>query len=1320
MAEETENSEEFSPAPKKRKSVGRILFRGLTYALVFFFLLIASAGIVLEYFFPAEEVRAIAERTLSKKLQLPLRIQKISFSLLSGMQVDGVTLGAQPLARVKKVVLDYDLSQLFAGKLVINQVLIDHPQLTAVKKNGVWNFQPLLDLLDKPSQDKPPPTFPLAQIDIKEVTLRQASARLEQDGKLSAHIDGFNLKARGKASLNAIDLKLKVFLTPDTKKPEKPNISFQSAEGVSFQSRVFTDLDFSARDLNRLFLSGTFALKNNRIHLGRSPLPSPDVAVEIDTEISPEVLTLKKLGVLLGKNNHIKVSGGVTDFAKNPAFNLMINEASLQLADLLVWGQQWQVSGKGLLQARAVKISGQLPGFVLKSLHIDGGTLSTKNLWINHPGQNARLEDMNAKLQLQEIILRDSQLEKAALNINMQLKKGVFQQAQIRGWDQSLNLIIKGIDEISWQFGTDMKSVHYDHPQAKEIFLPLHAEGSGHLKKNDLSKLRLSYRLGTKTLASGTVTGSMKNFGKGSLQLEQNFSINIAEAVKLLPEKFTTGLQKNINGTVQTQTSLTGKLNEKFSPVELKGQANFQLQKLTFNLKQPALNVNNLNTQISFPLEFHADKGLRISQLDFHTDLQNAKALNTWQVKALQLDTEIKTPAFHNLQPEFGTLPIQIESRIALENLDHPMLSLVGFKTDVTLKTDLLPDDARNTHASGNLSFKNLSAMEILKTGAGSSRFSLDVHDKSLTRVRLAQKTTIYKPSFHQDEVTVALESVSLETVSRQNLKEGEVNIDTLVLQSPNLFTAQVKAALKKWGKPFAIEGKIEKLQLASLWGHLPESLQKSLQKKSGLENPAGTLDVSLKAKGSLPDNINVIQPFELLASDHAEVSAKIQLHNGSLNFPEDHIAVENLNTETRLTFKKGHADLSGNFSGKLDGVGKDALKPKFEFHYVLDNLNILKVKQHQLKLMSHGVEHSLIGTIKGLKPFITGQCQIRASELLSRLDIELANTNTIIQAASAKSLFEKLKAQGKIATKIKMQQSAGKTLRLDGSVEFDKFSLSSGLTNLTGTFGFSKSILLDPKLLKEKPVIFFPAQKKFFTPLRDFSRYKNIIRVASLKVAGHTLSDIGLDVVFKDNRLMVEKFIFDVLGGTVAGNLFLTQARQGPVLKFSTEFAGIDAAKLLAVSAKKKIDAKVDGNLQVALEIKTGSEDQPVALDQLSVKIAITRIGAQTLDRLLLFLDPEESKPAIMDTRAKLKLATPHRVQITLENGNLNVEAWLKSDLLGIFKAPELKRVPLAALKRFNAIHKHLQALKGLQQISNYLSARGVHFEDQKIILLH
>lgn len=68
--ERPDDNEETSPILKKSKpGIGRILFRGLIYSLLFFFLLIVSAGIVLEYFFPAEEVRAIAEAKLSKKTQ---------------------------------------------------------------------------------------------------------------------------------------------------------------------------------------------------------------------------------------------------------------------------------------------------------------------------------------------------------------------------------------------------------------------------------------------------------------------------------------------------------------------------------------------------------------------------------------------------------------------------------------------------------------------------------------------------------------------------------------------------------------------------------------------------------------------------------------------------------------------------------------------------------------------------------------------------------------------------------------------------------------------------------------------------------------------------------------------------------------------------------------------------------------------------------------------------------------------------------------------------------------------------------------------------
>ena len=88
---------------------------------------------------------------------------------------------------------------------------------------------------------------------------------------------------------------------------------------------------------------------------------------------------------------------------------------------------------------------------------------------------------------------------------------------------------------------------------------------------------------------------------------------------------------------------------------------------------------------------------------------------------------------------------------------------------------------------------------------------------------------------------------------------------------------------------------------------------------------------------------------------------------------------------------------------------------------------------------------------------------------------------------------------------------------------------------------------------------------------------------------------------------------------------------------------------------------------------------------------------------------------------RAKLKLSSPHRIVITVENGNLSVEAWLKNKILGdIIKAPELKRVPITSLKQFKDVAHQLQSMTGLRDALNYLAARGIKFNEEGDILLY
>ena len=79
--------------PEKTKKRSSALFLGLIYFFSFIIFLILGTGVTLEYFFPAEEVRVLAEKEGTKQLNLPLSIKKIKFSLLSAVRIDEVTLG---------------------------------------------------------------------------------------------------------------------------------------------------------------------------------------------------------------------------------------------------------------------------------------------------------------------------------------------------------------------------------------------------------------------------------------------------------------------------------------------------------------------------------------------------------------------------------------------------------------------------------------------------------------------------------------------------------------------------------------------------------------------------------------------------------------------------------------------------------------------------------------------------------------------------------------------------------------------------------------------------------------------------------------------------------------------------------------------------------------------------------------------------------------------------------------------------------------------------------------------------------------------------
>jgi hypothetical protein len=1325
--DQTDIDEEAETPPEKIKKRSSPLLRGLVYFFFVIFLLIVGAGVVLEYFFPAEEARVLAEKEGTQKLNLPLSIKNIKFSLLSGVRIDGVTLGPalQPLARVQALVLDYDLTQLLQGQIVINQILVDRPELNAISKNGVWNFQPLLNL-DDPANASPPSNstdsggglpLPLAGIDLQELSIRNASAKLDMEGDLFASLKGLTLKAKGKANSDAIDLNLRVLMEAGS----TSNIIIkQQKEKLHFQSHASSDLNFSAKDLKNINISGNFGLQQNQIQLG-DVLPSPNLKGNLSAKVQlqPELINLSAFSLTLDDKNEIRLSTKVKNFSTHPEVELNIKKVSFQLADILRWGAKWvpPLSGHGTLKAENLNIMARLPGFKPDAVNLKGGLLTTENLTLN--SADIHIEKMNSSLQVNEVVLKNGKPDKVSANLKMQLTKAQAQEAKILNWKQTAKLTASGTDlsQVKISFNTDIESANYNHPASNQIHLPFHTEGSlkGDWKIGDIELQKISYRSGN--MIQGKISGQVKQ--KKTFQLQKNLSLDIAQALKILPKEISEKLPEiKASGQTQVALSFSGRLDTNFQPENITGDTQISLTGFSAKLDEPGIHVDDLNTTVQFPLVYKTEQGVKISTLDINTTLKKISALGNWDLNDFSVSSQLALDSFYNLKSDFGTLPVKLDSQIKFGNLHsaQPALSFADFKIDTHLKGDLRSDDFRNGQLDGEVSFKNIKAMEKLQVGKVGTRFSLQMHDKSLSRIRLSQKTKIS----NLKQLDISLDEITLETLTRKNLRDGNFDLDKFHFKAADLIEMQLKGSAKSWGESFALENTVDNLKLASIWGKIPADLKKG----SGLTELDGTAGLSLKAKGRLPVSEENLKPaerwtkiFATLDPDNLpplEVATRFQLKNGKANHLEKNVQANGLNMDTRLSFKNGSAELSGNTVAKIQGMEffeKLPLHPEFKFNYRLENLNTLILAEHQLDMKNRGVRHTLEGKVDGLKSFLKGP--LDPAKLFKKLNVVLKNENNLnISEAMKDEVFGDIKATGAVSSQFKIHQSAGKSIDLEGQIGFNRFAaeVPTGivLKNLTGNFPFSKSLSLDPNMPSSKPTS--PAQKRFFKQLRGFSRYKNNIQADSLEIAGQKISNIGMDMVFKDNRLAADKFIFDVLGGTVGGHFSFIQTEKGSALKFSTEFAKIDSSRLLPTSKEENIDSQIDGNMEIALET--------VSLDKLLLKIAITKIGTKTLDRLLLFIDPEESKPAIVDTRAKLKLATPHRVLISLDNGNLDVEVWLKSDLLGIIKAPELKRIPVAGLKQFATINQQLQPLQEVLQILKVIAAKGIAFENEKLVM--
>ncbi len=1333
-------------APLKSKNRWPIrIAKFFIWSIILIFLLVAGTTVILHYFFPAETLRPIIEREATNALKTPVTIGGLKVSLFRGLTIQEVRLGSgKPIAQVGELILDYDLRRLAEGELVINQVSLVRPTFYLKSVNGVWNFQPLLELGGEETKPAPAPAptedLPFA-IDVKNLSIQRLQIDADIDGHTKAHIEGFNLQASGKIALDALDVVVSLVMLPPEDATRRHNILYSTSEGegMDVKTRFVSDLKITPRSLDAADASGTLAFTDNEIFVGKR-LPSPDLKLQMDASVSmkPETLNLRDLDLEIGENNRIQLAARASDFQSDPKFDLEFKNLQLNFDEIMPWvvDQLAPTTVSGLLKMTDLQIAGSLKNNQPETLRLSGGNLTLENVSANHPPLAARVDGLQADLDLINVEVRQQEPQKIAARLHLKLDSAGFEKHAVRGLDQTLTLNMDepGFAKTRVGVTTLAQSATFQHPEFGRLqtSLRLTAAGSGSLPDGDLQLSRFNLALGN--FFSTTLDATVKDFGKKALNANQTLDVNLEALQAFLPKKLLQDAGVNsLHGKLNARNRLQGKLDDKFQPQDSLLNATVALKQGGVELQDPPVQVLGLELQTSVPVMFNPKRGVKVPSIDLNMSLERVFAMGVWDVGPTKINTRATMKKFYPLDGKAGMIPVSHETNVQVESIagTEPAVNLSHFGLKAQMRADLHPDkqDVRNATLKGEATILETRAMDQIQLGKFLTRFSVDLHDKSLERVRAQLNLEVEKPKIHNDDLDLELGKIHANALARMNLKTGDVSLDLAGLQIPDLLKLEAGGKAAKWGETFDVTANAEALDLDSLWKILPPAVVKDY----GKLQVAGSANFNLTAKGKQPDE-KAIKKLKLPLA----VTGKFGLDKFSLDWPEQFLKIENAKADLRLALDKNNVSFSGDLMAeklfKTDALEEEWLDPALDFDYQLKGWNRLDLKSHRLTFKNRGLVHTMKGHVDGLKPFLTQKAEPAPAELARRLDVDLSN-KIEAQTGSLQSLLKDMRTQGAVFARLRVKQTAGKKAGAEGEIGFKDFGMEQfapadadgtqktvlKLTGLNGKFPFAKDYLLDRKFLKINRDRDSVSEKGFFAQLKEFSRYKNNLTVDSAQFDVHRVDRLGMNLYFKDNRLALENFLMKVLKGAIAGKMFLVQTNDGPALKFSSEFAGLDFNEMLA---KKTLsggkDSEVDGNVQFNFKIGQGGADERVTLDQISMKIALTRIGEETLDRILLFLDPEESNPTIVDTRAKIKLAIPHRVVIGLENGNINLETWVKSDLLGgIVQAPSLKRVPVTNLKEFAEISDQIQALAGLSQVLSYLSARGIEFKEDGEIRL-
>ena len=379
-----------APPPRSRRIMRWILWLGLGVASLLLLL-----GLLLTYWFPSNMVRQELEVRLSELLQGTVTIQSLSFNALTGLQAEVVAIitAGQPPITLDRLALDYSLWGLLTGTITINEVAIEHANISL-------NLPELTQSSSTDTTTSPPaetgslPSFPVS-IDLHSFAIADSHVHVIVSPDLEVSLSNINVLSAGALSSEHANLKGQLTIDQLNAEVQGKHVQF--------------------------------------------PL---DLIFDTSVDLSTHHLDIEELTIISDPAVRFTLSGAVSEFFTEKNIQLSMTDTQFNLEALLgvveeLIPSEWNTATIQGSLSPSISINGTLPETLFQG--IVQAKLEAKELHVHLPSQALKFGPMALNFQGQDIKVQNNEPTKATFLGNVTLENFAFQSYRLEDFDVTVD-----------------------------------------------------------------------------------------------------------------------------------------------------------------------------------------------------------------------------------------------------------------------------------------------------------------------------------------------------------------------------------------------------------------------------------------------------------------------------------------------------------------------------------------------------------------------------------------------------------------------------------------------------------------------------------------------------------------------------------------------------------------------------------------------------------------------------------------------------------------------------------------------------------------